>query len=736
MTAAVGRRAQAIAALLLLLALDQAQADDIIVVGGEDGYRPYETLDDRGRPVGFNIDLMRAIAEAGDFELRFELGGWDEMRDALATGRIDVLGMFVSSGRARTVDFAQPHVIVHHRLFIPAGGEPVARIEGLEGRRVVVQRQAYSHEYLIRHHPEIELTLVDTDAEGLELLADGGHDAALLTEHRGRYTLEKRDIENLAVSGPPVLPVEYALAVKRGNDALLEKLNDGLDEVMASGEFDRIYARWLQPYDEPDQATSRTTLIVFSIAALLALLALAWLSRKLIVYRREMNAARQQLAYLREHDTLTGLLSRHALERRIDELCHNPGSGKHSLLNINVDQFRLLNEKLGHAEADKLLQTLAHRLAGLIPSRAEIARLGADEFAILLTDTERESAREIGQEILSEFAGRPLSDGDDHRPVTLSIGLVSFSDGEDSIERILRRADCACVAAKEDGGNQLHAWHPEDLRLAEKYGELGWVSRIQSALNENRMLLYWQPIVPTGEPPYRTVGVEILIRMRADDPDEEPITAARFMPAAERYFMTTQIDRWVVNSMLVWMARNGSIIEKLERVNINLSGRSLGDARFLNFLDRRTREHARLLPKLCIEVTETALISNLEAARELLERLHRGGCRIALDDFGTGVSSMNYLRQLPVDYLKIDGSFVRDIDRDPEAFEFISEVNRLGHAMGKITVAECVETEALAHCLVRAKVDFMQGYLIGYPQPLDDLDAHLSAQQSKAPNKS
>ncbi|RFF26868.1 MULTISPECIES: bifunctional diguanylate cyclase/phosphodiesterase [unclassified Wenzhouxiangella] len=720
---------------LLLLCL-QAAAEEVVVVGGEDGYRPYETLDNRGRPVGFNIDLMRAIAEAGDFEVRFELGEWDEMRDALATGRIDVLGMFVSPRRENTVDFARPHVIVHHRIFIPSGGTPIARIEDLEGRQVIVQRRAYSHEYLLQHHPDIELTLVDSDTEGLELLAGGEHDAALLTEHRGRYTLERQNIENLAVSGPPVLPVEYALAVKQGNDELLDRLNEGLDQVMSSGEFDRIYARWLRPFEEEEQATSRTVMVTLIIVALLAALALVWLSRRLLVYRREIHAARQQLAYLREHDTLTGLLSRHALERRIDELCRNPGSGEHSLLNINVDQFRLVNERLGHAQADKLLQRLAHRLKALLPIHAEIARLGADEFAVLLTDTDQESARESGHEMISDLASRPLSDGDDHQSVTLSIGLVTFSDGEDSIERILRRADCACVAAKEDGGNQIHAWHPEDQRLAEKYGELGWVHRIQSALNEGRMLLYWQSIVPTSEPPYRTNSIEILIRMQSEDPDEATITAAQFMPAAERYFMTAQIDRWVVSSVLGWMENNPAVVEMLERVNINLSGRSLGDARFLNFLDRRTREHARLLPKLCIEVTETALISNIEAARELLERLHRSGCRIALDDFGTGVSSMNYLRQLPVDYLKIDGSFVHGIDRDPEAFEFISEVNRLGHAMGKITVAECVESESLAQCLMRADVDYMQGYLIDYPQPLDDLESHLSSQRSTASKRS
>lgn len=718
--------AQACVLAGMLLAVVPGVSAEIIVVGGEDGYAPYETFDATGQPVGFNIDLMRAIARATGHEVRFRLGDWEAIREALQAGDIDVLAMFISSERAKIVDFARPHLIVNHRIFIPAGAERVNGIEDLAGKSVIVQEEAWSHEFLQQTGLSFDLTLVDNDSEGLRLLARGKHDAALLTEHRSRHTMRSESLTNLTVSGPPVLPVEYALAVRQGEDQLLETLNTGLEEVMVSGEFDRIYARWLQPLDDARSEVSRVMVAATIALAAVLLLAVAWLIGRLLASRRDMRLANEKLAYLREHDALTGLLSRHALEQALDSLCRETSDREHSLLNINVDQFRVVNDALGHGSADKLLRALAGRLEQLLPADALIARLGADEFAVLLPGTPGETAKVLGEALLTSLHEEPLNSPAGSQSLTVSIGVVTFDGTEDSIARILRRADCACLAAKEDGGDQVHAWHPQDQRLAEKYGELGWVSRIQSALAEDGMALFWQAIVPVGAPPHRIVAIEVLARMLPTDPGAEVVPAASFMPAAERYFITAQIDRWVIGSMLDWMETHPEEVESLDRINLNLSGRSLGDGRFLAFLDRRSRRHVRLLPKLCLEVTETALISNLDQAREVLGRLHRGGCRIALDDFGTGVSSMNYLRQLPVDYLKIDGSFVKDIDSDAEAFGFIKEINRLGHAMGKITVAECVETEAVRRKLQEIGVDLMQGYLVGHPAPLDQLGASLS----------
>jgi len=700
-----------------------------VVVGGEDGYEPYETLNENAEPVGFNIDLMRAVGEATGRDVRFRLGEWDEMRRALQAGEIDVLGMFVSERRAETVDFAKPHIIVHHRIFLPTAAEPIERIQDLADRKVIVQDMAWSHEYLLQSGLDVDLTLVEDDRAGLKLLARGRHDAALLTEHRGRHAMRLERLDNLTVSGPPVLPVEYAFAVRKGDSQLLDTLNAGLGQVMASGKFDRIYDRWLRPEGQ-DEGIDLPGPVPVALAALALIGLFGWLLRRLLSYRRKVSQAHDELAYLREHDGLTGLLSRHALERRIETLTQSVDRQAHSLLQINVDQFRVINDTLGHAQADRVLCRLGSWLRERTPAGAAIARLGADEFAVVLERTGRDEARALGKRLLAGLEHGLPDRARMSQPLTLSIGLVTFAAGEDEVATVLRQADSACLAAKEEGGGQVHAWQPDDQMLAEKYGELRWVARIQAALTEDRMVAFWQPIVDSRGPPWRAVSVEILVRMRHEDPNREPIAAGQFMPAAERYFVSPQIDRKIIGKMLEWMEANPGAVRGLERINLNISGRSLGDRRFLEFLGRRMGKHAHLLPRLCLEVTETALIGNIDQARQTLERLHRGGCRIALDDFGVGASSMNYLRQLPVDYLKIDGSFVRNIDSDREAFDFIREINRLGHAMNKITVAECVETESVAACLRDIGVDRMQGYLFGHPAPIDELSGYLEGLES------
>ncbi len=708
---------------ILILACVQAGAEEVIVVGGEDGYRPYETLDEEGQPAGFNVDLMRAIAEETGKEVEFRLGDWPEMRRALEAGEIDALGMFVSEQRREQVDFAPAHVIAHHRIFIPSGGERFDSIEALDGHSVIVQRQALSHEYLLAAELSLDLVLVDSDTEGLALLARGDHDAALLTEHRGRYAMRNKGFDGLAISGPPVLPVEYALAVRQGNTDLLETLETGLEQVKASGEFDRLYARWLQPLEDGEP---RGRLLITTLAVIAAVLTLAvgWLLYRLWLSRREMREARAELEHLRERDRLTGVLSRNGFERRIDALCQQKVAGNHSVLIFNVDRFRIYNDRLGHVGADHLLRDLATRMTSLLPEDAVIARVGADEFAILLTDTEGEDADAFGRQIARSLIDEPLLDAE-HPPVTLSIGRVSFDQNEDSMARILRSADCACLVAREGGGNRLHVWQPDDEQVAEKVGELRWVPRIQSALREHRLALFWQPIVRTDGEIHHTVAVEMLVRIRPEDPQQAVIAAGQFMPAAERYFVASQVDRRVLDLTLDWMGKHPEALECLERVNINLSGRSLGDKRFLSLLEERVRENATLAPKICLEVTETALISNFDRARRVLEGIHRLGCGIALDDFGTGMSSMGYLRRLPVDYLKIDGSFVSGIEEDADAFEFVREINRLAQKMGQIPVAECVENPAIVKVLKRAGIELMQGYLFGRPAELAELDEHL-----------
>lgn len=714
-------------------AQSSSESSNALVYAGENGYGPYETLDEDGRAIGFNIDLIKAVAAAEGLDLAFDLGEWAPRRRALRTGEVDIMAMFVSQRRNREFDFSEPHLIVHHRIFTPANAPRIQRIEELEGKRVIVQRAALSHDFLDQLEIDMELTLVRNDSEGIRLLAEGNHDAALLTENRSRRTLADAQLDALAISGPPVLPVDYAFAVDEGRDELLAAINSGLERVRSTGEFDRIYRRWLQPYDAAqDDGSWHLGGVLTAIGLTIAVLLIALLGRKVVVSRRQMRAAREELDYLKRHDALTGLLSRHALEKRLDALLDRNNGQTHSLMHINVDQFRLVNETAGRAAADGVLRQLAGLFTSALPESASVARIGGDEFVALLPRIGLEDAVVSGRHLLESLddSNQALTALPEQQRLTLSIGVVGFTGDEQTKEVILRRADCACVAAKEDGRARVHAWQPGDRRLAERYGELRWIGRIQDALRDDRVVLYFQPIVPAAHPS-RLAGAEILVRIRPEDDDDEAIRAEAFMPAAERYFLTPRIDRYVFERVFEWIDSNAATFERIDRINVNVSGRSLGDAGFLAYLDRRAKTHRGALSGICLEVTETALISNLDRARRTLDRLHEAGCRIALDDFGTGVSSMNYLRQLPVDVLKFDGTFVTGIDADPGAREFIREMNRLGKAMGKTTVAECVETEAVRAVLAEDGVDLIQGYLIAQPAPLEHIQRWLDASEAR-----
>ena len=443
-------------------------------------------------------------------------------------------------------------------------------------------------------------------------------------------------------------------------------------------------------------------------------------------YLRDMTESRrleERLFFQATHDDLTGLLNRAQFEERLARVLEGIGLGgeQHAMFYIDLDQFKVVNDISGHEAGDALLCEVGRLLHIYTGVGDTLARLGGDEFGMILEHCTLERAESTGRQILEgleslrfDWQGRALN-------VTASIGIVPLHARRQSVKDVLSAADTACYMAKEQGRNRLHLFHPDDVDLARRQGEMRWVSRIHDAFEEERFFLYQQQLRPL-QGDVEGLHYEILIRMR--DRKGEFVAPDVFLSAAERYSLMQTIDRWVVRSVFSWLCSNPGHLQDLAMCSINLSGHSVTDDAFLAFLLDELGQEGVPADRICFEVTETAAVSNLAKASRFIEALRQRGCRFALDDFGSGMSSFAYLKNLPVDFLKIDGAFVRDIMDDDIDLAMVRSINDIGHVMGKKTIAEFVEDREIEQRLRQLGVDYAQGYGVARPMPLELLSDH------------
>lgn len=434
---------------------------------------------------------------------------------------------------------------------------------------------------------------------------------------------------------------------------------------------------------------------------------------------RDVTHARQmaeKMTYQASHDALTGLINRREFEYRLEQAVETGEvQGKeHTLLYLDLDQFKIVNDTCGHGAGDQLLRRLTNLLEAQLRQSDTLGRLGGDEFGVLLDGCGAKAAINIAeklQQTVSEFRFIWL---DKTFTVGVSIGLVTFSRGESTLADLLRMADAACYAAKDHGRNRIHVYTPEDKELAQRKDEMGWVGRIHRVLEERRFVLYSQKILPLGENSHGDEQHhELLLRML--DSDGSIVPPMAFIPAAERYNLMPTIDRWVIHEALSRYAELAPERAAHGTFAINLSGASICDEHMLEFIREQFRSFKVPPEKICFEITETAAIANLTQAVQLIRALKELGCRIALDDFGSGMSSFTYLKHLEVDYLKIDGSFVKDMVKNPVDYATVEAINRIGHVMGIRTIAEYVEDDKILRALRELNVDFAQGYGVEKP---------------------
>jgi diguanylate cyclase (GGDEF)-like protein/PAS domain S-box-containing protein len=433
----------------------------------------------------------------------------------------------------------------------------------------------------------------------------------------------------------------------------------------------------------------------------------------------ELRGLTRQMTYQASHDALTGLVNRREFERRLQEAMDSAQTGDvgHGLCYLDLDRFKVVNDTCGHTAGDNMLREVASIIREAVRDSDTVGRIGGDEFALLLVGCPLEKARQICDNVVRSVNEYRFVWKDKIFNIGVSIGLVEIGRDSGSIEDILSSADSACYVAKKQGGLHVHVYSAREEASARHSGEIQWLRRLQGALRDNKFELYFQPIVHARAGGVRGPALEVLIRLEGEN-GQPPPPPVEFIRAAERYRLMPLVDRWVVRAVLSALGRGGLKLPPGRSVAINIAGQTLGDAEFLEFVVE-CFDHTGALPRdICFEVTESSVVANLDHAHRFIAVLHGMGCEFALDDFGSGLSSFSTLKTLPMDYLKIDGSFIRNLAADSVNQAMVAAMIELSRSLNFRIVAEQVEDQSSLDAVTGMGIDFVQGFFVGRPQPL------------------
>lgn len=433
----------------------------------------------------------------------------------------------------------------------------------------------------------------------------------------------------------------------------------------------------------------------------------------------EVRRITDQIDFQSTHDPLTGLLNRRQFENQLTQTIEKThrNLSHHILCFIDIDQFKIINSSCGHLAGDEMLRQLSNLIRARLRNHDSLARPGGDEFLLLLENASLARGEYVVQMIMADLKQFRFQWEEHSFSVEISAGITIIDQHTSSAMNALQEVDTACYTAKEAGRNRIHIYNEQDEQQSTHRGYIQWANEIHRALEEDAFRLYAQPIVALQNK--QKIGYEILLRLQSDS--GQIVAPDAFLPAAERYNIAPQIDRWVIRNCLQWMTDNLDKLEHVANLAINLSGQSLGDDALLGFITHKIQQSPIPASMIKFEITETAAIGNLKSAQVFIRTLRKLGCKFALDDFGSGLSSFAYLKNLPVDMLKIDGMFVRNILTDPIDEAMVRSINEVGHIMGMKTIAEFVETDEIMLRLKALGVDYAQGYAISRPMPIDTI---------------
>ncbi len=431
----------------------------------------------------------------------------------------------------------------------------------------------------------------------------------------------------------------------------------------------------------------------------------------------DLRGLTRQMSYQASHDALTGLVNRREFEQRLQDALESAHAGgqRHVLCYLDLDRFKAVNDECGHTAGDSMLREVAALIKDAVRDSDTVGRIGGDEFGILLIGCPLEKARQIADDVVRAVADYRFVWKDKIFSIGVSVGLVEVSRESGSIEDLIGAADSACYVAKKQGGH-VHVYSARDEAAARQRGEIHWLRLLQAALKNGGFELHAQPIVAVDSQRSTGPGLEVLLRLKDDD--GTTIAPSEFMVAAERYRLMPHVDRWVVQTALAALGRGAVRLPSGRSLCINLSGQTLGDAAFLEFVVDCLDRTGVAPDRVCFEVTENSVITNIEHARRFIGVLHGMGCSFALDDFGRGLSSFANLKNLSLDYLKIDGYFIRNLASDNVNQAMVTAMIKLARSLNFQVIAEQVEDMGALDMARRMGVDFVQGFQVGRPQPL------------------
>ncbi len=433
----------------------------------------------------------------------------------------------------------------------------------------------------------------------------------------------------------------------------------------------------------------------------------------------ELRGLTRQMTYQASHDALTGLVNRREFERRLQEAMDSAQSVNigHALCYLDLDRFKVVNDTCGHTAGDNMLREVAAIIKDAVRDSDTVGRIGGDEFALLLVGCPLEKARQIADDVVRSVNDYRFVWKDKIFNIGVSIGLVEIGRDGGAIEDMMNSADSACYVAKKQGGTHVHVYSAREEASARHSGEIHWLQKLQGALKDNKFELYYQPIMHARADGRRGPALEVFVRLAGEN-GQPNIPPAEFMRAAERYRLMPHIDRWVVQTVLSALGRGGMKLPEGRSVAINIAGQTLGDSEFLEFVVD-CFDHTGANPgDICFEITENSVVASLDHAQRFIAVLHGMGCEFALDDFGSGLSSFSTLRTLPMDYLKIDGSFINNLAEGSVNKAMVSAMIDLSRSLNFRVVAEQVEDQVSLDAVIAMGIDFVQGFIVGRPQPL------------------